>query len=90
MLSMSIYLRNALVFREAGYFSTYLAYDHQMVPGGFQVECGDAGVGGNPEFGDAYTVTVRAESNEQSSNKTANFATLYCPVGDKTTRKKKK
>ncbi len=61
-----------------GFFQTSMYVPYNMHYRGFKVQCGPLGGGGDPNRGNAYAYTIRAQ--DSASLKSANYGTVYCPA----------
>lgn len=61
-----------------GFFQTSIYVPYNMNFRGFQVECGLLGAGGDPNRGNAWAWTIRAQ--DSSNLRSANYGTIYCPA----------
>lgn len=66
------------VARSHGFFQTSIYVPYNMYSKGFRVACGALGAGGDPNRGNAYAYTIRAQDSAALS--TANYGTVYCPA----------
>jgi hypothetical protein len=78
MIRMTVEIDGRLRAYYGGFFQTYMYVPPDMHGPGFKVVCGEAGVGGDPELGAAYSYTIRAE--ETGGLTAANYGTAFCPA----------
>jgi hypothetical protein len=79
IITMTVALNpNKFLARMGGFFQTSMYAPYNMFGQGFKVACGALGVGGNPDFGNAYGWTIRARDSANLGS--ANYGTTYCPA----------
>jgi len=78
MTRMTVEIDGRLRAVYSGFFQTSMYVPADMHGPGFKVACGEAGSGGDPELGAAYTYTIRAA--ETGGLTSANYGTAFCPA----------
>jgi len=78
MIRMTVEIDGHLRAVYSGFFQTSMYVPADMHGPGLKVACGEAGAGGDPELGAAYSFTIRAE--ETGGLTAANYGTVYCPA----------
>jgi len=78
MIRMTVEIDGRLRAYYGGFFQTDMYVPASMHGPGFKVACGEAGAGGDPELGAAYSYTIRAA--ETGGLTSANYGTAYCPA----------
>lgn len=78
IIRMTVEIDGRLRAVYSGFFQTYMYVPADMHGPGFEVACGEAGAGGDPELGAAYSYTIRAA--ESGGLTSANYGTAYCPA----------
>ncbi len=78
MIWLEVEINGQKVSRTSGFFQSSMYIPDNMLGNGFRVSCGALNSGGNPEFGNIYTYTIRArDSNDQNST---NYGAVLCPA----------
>ena len=79
MIELTIELPNGtFVARNQGFFQTSMTIPATMNDRGFKKACGKLGASGDPEWGNAYTWTIRAK--DSNSAEAANYGVVHCPA----------
>jgi hypothetical protein len=77
IISMTIKIDQQLRAYSSGFFQSAMYIPSDMFSPGFRVACGLPGAGGDPDFGQIYTYTIRAR--ETGGLKAANYGSVKCP-----------
>ena len=78
IIRMTVEIDGRLRAVHHGFFQDSMTVQAEMFGDGFEVACGDAGAGGDPDFGNSYPFIIRAE--ETGGLSATNFGTVFCPA----------